>query len=157
MEQTGKIAAALFAAIGGFLAVSLWGPFKSGRFDYASAPLEQKQKYLEAKARNFSRGFRLTSGGASEITQTYADAENDLVSISVQLKGAETGYVPADQLETFRKLMLKTACSLTERTLLTETDFNLRIRFFKPGGGKLMIVEANGETCAPYLAQERSA
>ena len=151
MADVGKIAVGALSAAAGFIAMTLWAPF-GGKFDYASASVDEKQKYLETKARNFSRGFRLTAGGASEISGTYVDAESDLLSFTVQLKGPATaGHIPASELETARSLMMKTACTLTERDLLTETPFRLRIRFFKPDGGNLLTVEANGETCAPYF------
>ena len=47
---------------------------------------------------------------------------------------------------------MKTACSLTERKLLMETAFKLRLRYFQANGANLMTVEANGETCAPYIS-----
>ena len=128
------------------------GQLAGGKFDYATASLEDKQRYLEAKAKNFSRGFNLTKGGASEITSTYIDAATDLVSITMQLKDPKLEHAPVGNLGPIRDTILKTACTLTERNLLAETDFNMRLRFWKPGGAKLMTVEVNGESCAPYMA-----
>ncbi len=146
-----RIVIAACAATGSVIALATVGPNRAP-FDYATASIEEKQKYLERKAKNFSRGYNLTKGGSSDISDTYVDAERDLVSITVQMKGANNGYIPASELEKARSLILKTACSLTERDMLTETNFKMRIRFFKPGGASLMTVEADGETCAPYLA-----
>jgi hypothetical protein len=151
MAGIAKIFVGGISAIGGYLAVSLWGPF-SGGFDYAAATVEERQKFLETKAKNFSRGYNLTAGGSSEITNVYVDAESDLVSISVQLKGEDLRYIAADQLEGFRKTILKAACTLTDKQLLNETGFVQRIRFFRPGGGNLMTVEINGENCASSRA-----
>jgi hypothetical protein len=151
VAQIGKIAVGILAAIAGFLAVTFWGPFKGEPFDYAAASVERKQKYLETKAQNISRGYRLTAGDKSEITQTYVDAESDMISFTIELKGAELASLPASEVENAKNLILKTVCKLTERKLLTETAFRMRMRFFRPGGGSLMTVEANGETCAPHF------
>ncbi|WP_375201525.1 hypothetical protein [Hyphococcus sp.] len=151
MTDAPKIFIGAVAAIGGFVATAAVNPFKGEPFDYATASIEDKQKYLERKAKNFSRGFNLTKGGSSDISDTYVDAERDLVSISVQMKGANNGYIPTSELEKARNLILKTACTLTERDLLTETNFKMRIRFFKPGGASLMTVEADGDSCGPYI------
>lgn len=151
MASIVKVIVGAVAASAGFLTVAVVSPFKGEPFDYATASIEDKQKYLERKAKNFSRGFNLTKGGSSDISDTYVDAERDLVSISVQMKGASNGYIPANELEKARNLILKTACTLTERDLLTETNFKMRIRFFKPGGSSLMTVEADGDSCGPYI------
>jgi hypothetical protein len=152
MDGVGKIAIAIIAGIGGFVAMALWGPFSGPRFDYVTATMDQKQAYLERKAKNFSRGFRLTAGQRAEISGVHVEAEYDLVSISVQLKDPNFHNIPSGEVEKFRKVILKTACSLTERKLLTETGFKLRIRYFHTDGSKFMSAEASGETCAPYLA-----
>jgi hypothetical protein len=149
MAETGKVLLAIICGVAGFLAMSFWGPFSKSRFDYASAPMEEKQKYLESKARNMSRGFKLTAGNSSEISNTYVDAKTDLVSLTITLN--KSGSIPASELLTARNLLMKTACSLTDRKLLTETGFKLRIRYFQANGANLMMVEANGESCAPYL------
>lgn len=149
MADPGKILVGVISAGAGFLAVSLWAPFGKGSFDYASAPLEEKQKYLESKARNMTRGFKLTAGNSSEISSTYVDAETDLISLTITLN--KSGAIPTSELSTARSLLMKTACSLTERKLLTQTDFKLRIRYFQANGANLMTVEASGENCAPYL------
>ena len=130
--------------------MSLWGPFSKDAFDYSSASIEEKQKYLERKANNMSRGFKLTAGGSSKISNTYVDAETDLVSLTITLN--KSGSIPASELSTARNLLMKTACSLTERKLLMETAFKLRLRYFQANGANLMTVEANGETCAPYIS-----
>ena len=152
MAQVGKIALGVLAAIAGFLAVTFWGPFKGEPFDYASASIEDKQKYLETKANNFSRGFNLTKGGASEISNVYVDAESDLVSISVQLKDKNLDAAPLANFDSARNTILKAACTLTDRKLLAETGYKMRLRFFKPSGGSLMTVEVSGEACAPFIA-----
>lgn len=151
MDKAVKIVVTIIFAAIGYAAVGLWGPFKGEPFDYASATVERKQTYLETKTRNISRGFRLTSGDSSEITQTFVDAESDMISFAIELKGAELASLPASEVENAKNLILKTVCKLTERKLLTETPFRLRMRFFRPGGGSLMTVEANGETCAPHF------
>lgn len=152
MESLAKITVAIIAGIGGFAAMSLWGPFSGPHFDYVSATMDQKQAYLERKAKNFSRGFRMTSGNRAEISRVHVEAEYDLVSISVRLKDPNFHNVPSGEIEKFRKLILKTACTLTERNLLTETEFKLRIRYFHADGSKFMSTEASGETCSPYIA-----
>lgn len=148
MASPAKIFAGGISAAAGFLAVSLWNPFGGEKFDYATASYDEKQEFLETKARNFSRGYNLTKGSASEITNVYVDAESDLVSITVQLKDPNLQHVQAGQVEGMRKTILKSACALTDRKLLNETNYTLRMRFFKPGGaGNLMTVEANGANC----------
>jgi len=146
-----RIVIAACAATGSVIALATVGPSKAP-FDYATATLEDKQRYLETKAKNFSRGFNLTKGGASDISDIYVDAETDLVSIIVQINGANNSYIPAGELESMRGKILRTACGLTERDLLTQTDFKLRMRFLKPGGGSLMTVEASGDSCTPYFS-----
>ncbi|WP_395072364.1 hypothetical protein [Hyphococcus sp.] len=47
MTDIAKILVAGISATGGYLAVSLWGPFSGGGFDYASANVDEKQKFLE--------------------------------------------------------------------------------------------------------------
>ncbi len=148
MTDVPKVFIGAAAAVGGFAAVATVNPFNGEPFDYSTASLDQKQKFLEAKAKNFSRGFNLTKGGASEISNVYVDAQSDLVSITVQLKDQNLQYVPAQEAEGFRKTILKSACALTDRKLLTETDYTLKIRFFRPGGGNFLTVEANGENCS---------
>ena len=152
MADLAKIFVGGASAVCGYLAVSLWGPFSGGGFDYAAATVEEKQKFLETKAKNFSRGFNLTAGDSSEITNVYVDAESDLVSISVQLKDERLRSVSADQLEGFRSTMLKAACALTDKQLLNETGFVQRIRFFRPDGGNLMTVEIDGDSCESIRA-----
>jgi len=149
METLGKIGVAIIAAIGGFLAVSVLGGSGDG-FDYTTASLDEKQRFLERKAENIARGFRVTAGKSSKITQTFADAELDLVSLSITLE--RDGAIPAGELAKARNLLLKTACTLTERKLLTETPFKLRIRYFAASGGSLMTVEADGESCTRYFS-----
>ena len=152
MVDVSKILAGTAAGIAGFVTVTLISPFKGERFDYATASFEEKQKFLETKAKNFSRGYNLTKGNASEITGTHIDAVSDLVSMTVKLKGPANGYMPATEVEKSRSIIMRTACTLTDRKLLTETNYTLRIRFFHPNGSKVMTVEASGETCAPYIS-----
>ncbi len=152
MADITKIFVGALAAAGGFITVAVISPFKGEPFDYAAASLEDKQKYLEAKAKNFSRGFNLTKGGASEISNVYVDAESDLVSISVQLKDENLDFAPLANLDVARNTILRTACMLTDRELLTQTGYKMRLRFFKPSGGSLMTAEISGEACAPYIA-----
>jgi len=144
----GKVLVGILSGIAGFLAVALWNPF--GGFDYAAASPEEKRKFLENKARNFSRGFGLTAGGTSEIASTYVDEESDLISITVQMKKPDSDYIPYEQTEKFKGMIMKSACSLSDRKLLTETGYMMRIRFFRYSGGPLMTVEVNGENCARY-------
>ena len=146
-----KIAVGALAAIAGYIVVALWAPFGGG-FDYASATLDERQRFLEARARYFKHGYRLTAGRASEITSSYADAEFDLVSFSVKMNDIGAGPINAAGLEQFRTLLLKTNCNLSERKLLTETNYTMRIRYFRKTGGKLFQVDVNGETCAPFIA-----
>lgn len=150
MEGLGKILVGAIAAIVGFVTVSLLNPFGGSEFDYASASLEDKQAYLERKARNMSRGFKVTAGNSSELSNIYVDAGDDLVSLTVKLK--QPGTIPAKEIATARNLWLKAACKLTERKLLTESDFKLRVRYFQSNGANLMTVEANGDTCQPYIS-----
>ncbi|WDI33022.1 hypothetical protein PUV54_07405 [Hyphococcus flavus] len=151
MESVGKIVVAIIAGIGGFVAMNLWGPFSGPAFDYPTATIDQKQAYLERKAKNFSRGFRLTAGSKAEISKVHVEAEYDLVSISVQLKDPNFRNVPSSEIEKFRKLILKTSCTLTERKLLTQTAFKLRVRYFHTDGSRFMSTEASRDNCASYL------
>ena len=76
------------------------------------------------------------------------DANYGLVSITVQLKGPNMANIPYEHTQNMKALMLKSACALTDKKLLNETDYKLRMRFLKPAGGVLMSVEASGKTCA---------
>ena len=150
MADIGKIVVGGISGVASYVAVALWGPFSGGAFDYASASMDERQKYLETKARNISRGFKLTAGNSGTISNTYVDAESDLISLTVKMKNS--GSIPASELATARNLLMTTACKLTERKLLTETPFKLRIRYFQANGASLLTVDANGESCSPYFS-----
>lgn len=151
MDSLLKIAVVILAGIAGFALVAILKPFGDS-FDYNTATLEQKQSFLERKAKNFTRGFNLTSVGASEISDTYADAEFDLVSISVKLTEIRAHQIPHSEVEKARKILMRSACRLSERKLLEETPFNMRVRFFGMGGSPVLTANINGETCTPYYS-----
>ncbi len=146
-----KIIVGVLAAIAGYVAVSLWNPFGGG-FDYATAGPEEKQKFLEARARHFELGYKLAAGKASEIKSRLVDAEYDLISFSVTLNDVGDRPVNANGAQKFRTEFLRMNCRIVERNLLKETDYTLRIRYFRKSGGKLFQIDVNGETCTPYIA-----
>ena len=122
------------------------------RYDYASSTEDEKQKRLEAIAKGFQAGFKMTAGSKAEITQTYVDATADLVSISVQLKDKRVNDLPYEQVDRQRVTVLKQVCAQTEKKGLLDTDFTMRVRFFRPGGGKLMTLQVDAENCEPYVS-----
>lgn len=139
------------SAIVGFVTMANVASVEDRGSSYAEATEEQKQKRLESLAKGFKAGFRVTAGSKAEITQTYVDASADLVSFSVQLKDPKINDVPYEQVDRQRIVMLKQMCALTDKKGLLETDFTMRVRFYRPGGGKLMTLEVDGENCGPYV------
>ena len=123
-----------------------------GKFDYATADEERKQKYLENVARGFRGGFKLGAGDSAEITQTFTDASIDMISFSIQLKDERINDVPYDYIEEQRLLMLKKTCQQAANKKLIEKGITMRMRFFKPGGAKLMAIQVDGAACAKYIA-----
>ena len=139
------------AGIVGFASMASIGSVESTT-DYGALSIEEKQKRFEKIARGFEAGFKLTSGSRAEIMQKYVDAETDLISFSVQLLDPKINDVPYEYVEKQRLTVLEKVCKLTNKRKLLETDFTMRVRFFKPGGGKLMTVQVDAENCASYIA-----
>ena len=146
-----KLIVGIFSAILGFAVFAVLGPGFNEPFDYDSASPERRQEFLEKKARRFEAGFRVTAGKSSEISNIFVDEAYDLVSISVKLRKDSAENLQFQHVAQYREFMLEKSCQLTERKLLTDTPYTMRIRFFKPSGAKLMTVEINGESCKRFL------
>ena len=142
------------AAFVGFIAIAgigaVGGP--GGGFDYATAESAERQKFLDSVAKGFRGGFRLGAGKSAEITDTFTDESVDLISFSIQLKDERINDVPLGHIEKQRLLMLKKSCQQASNKRLLDYGVTMRMRFYKPGGAKLMSVTVNQENCAKYLA-----
>lgn len=114
--------------------------------------IEQKQKRFDKIAQGFEAGFKMTAGSKAEIMQKYVDAETDLISFSVKLLDPKINDVPYEHVEKQRLKMLEQVCKLTAKKKLLETDFTMRVRYFKPEGGKLMTLQVDARNCGPYIA-----
>ena len=147
MNAGHAVVAAVSGVIGFLVVSSIAGVSRAPRIDYATASLEEKQNFLERKADNIVRGFNLTRGSASEISSVYVDAENDLISISVQLKDPMLDRASGEDVAGLRQVMQKSACGLSDKKLMAETDYTMRFRFLKPSGSILRKVEANSASC----------
>ncbi len=150
----GKIITIVIAAFVGIVmmaSVASVGVNSAGRFDYATADEEQKQKYLDSVAKGFRGGFRIGAGKSAEITQTFTDASIDMISFSIQLKDERINDVPFEYIEKQRLLMLKQTCGQAANQKLLENGITMRMRFFKPGGGKLMAIQVDEAACAQYI------
>jgi hypothetical protein len=123
-----------------------------GKFDYATADEERRQKYLENVASGFRGGFKIGAGKSAEITQTFTDASIDMISFSIQLKDERINNTPFDHIEKQRLIMLKKTCQQAANKKLLEYGITMRMRFYRPGGGKLMAIQVDEAACAKYIA-----
>ena len=152
MGKTVTIAIAAFIGIVMMASVaSVGGSNGSGKFDYLTADEERQQKYLENVARGFRGGFTIGAGNSAEITQTFTDASIDMISFSILLKGERINDTPFDHIEKQRLLMLKKTCQQAANKKLLEYGITMRMRFFRPGGDKLMAIQVDEGSCAKYI------
>ena len=152
----GKAVAIGFALIIGLISFIGAASISSGgsnRVAYADADEEWKTKYLERISKGFAAGFRMTAGRSAEITDVYADGAYDLLSITVQLKDEKIEKVPFAHVEKQRQRVIKQTCKHAEKEDMLENGITLRVRFFRPSGGKFMTIEINEEQCVRYLAR----
>lgn len=148
-----KMALGIGAGVISFLTFASLGAITSsgGKFDYATADEERQQKHLESIAKGFRAGFKLTAGNNAEISNTFVDSSLDMISFTIQLKNSNINNVPHDYIEKQRLLMQKKSCKQAHRQKLLDNGITMRMRFYRPGGGKLMTVEVNEESCAEYV------
>ncbi len=149
----GKAVIFTAAAFIGFVTIASVGSVNGGggKIDYVTADIEQKQKYLDNVARGFRGGFNIGAGKSAEITQTFTDASIDMISFSIQLKDERINDTPFDHIEKQRLLMLKKTCQQAANKKLLEYGVTMRMRFYRPGGGKLMAIQVDEAACAKYI------
>lgn len=141
------------AVVMGFIALATVGSISGGAgFDYATADYERKQKFLDGIADGFTTGFKLTAGKRAEVTQVFADASLDLVSVSVQYKDPEVENVSSNMVEKQRQFILKKTCRLAERQKLLENGITFRMRMYKPSGTQMGTIQVDNDACQPYIA-----
>jgi len=148
----GKVVIFIAAAFVGFVTIASVGSVsdRGGKFNYVTADEEQKQKYLNDVARGFRGGFKIGAGKSAEITQTFTDASIDMINFSIQLKDERINDTPFDYIEKQRLLMLKKTCEQAANKKLLEYGITMRMRFYRPGGGKLMAIQVDEAACAKY-------
>ncbi len=142
------IIAAIVAVFSFISAASISG----GGRDYANSSEEQQQQYLENVAKGFKTGFLIGAGRTAEITQTFVDAEVDLISFTVTFIDKRVENTPMGHIQKQQRLIANNACAMAEKKKLLENGVTMRIRMYRPSGASIGAVQIDEENCAEFLA-----
>jgi len=139
----------LIAAVIGFITVgAITG--SGGKFDYANAEEEDKQKYLENVIKGFRAGFKTTAGKSAEIVDTRAMAQYDLISVDILMKDKKFKTANAQQIESYRKYMYKNTCKMLGKQNLLDVGITMKIRMNREDGGSFAKFKFDEEVCSRY-------
>lgn len=119
--------------------------------NYASMDEAQQQEYLDKIVKGFAFAKWLNIGGPLKLSQTFADASLDVVSISYKITDPRIERVNASQIQKVRLQLTKSVCTLRPMQMVIEQGVTLRIRVVRPSGAPIMTAQLDKGSCRKYV------
>lgn len=150
MKMLFMIGGLLMAAVGG---LGLFGAMTPG-FDYEGATLQERQVWLDKEAdkatAEIRRGIEAsgTSRNLMDVQAVNASAEEKLIEIVMEAKGASRTIIPKD----FRLTFLGQMCPDFTRSPLSKEGFRLNMRIVRSNGDLALSETVSQVACDRYYA-----